>query len=309
MSTSDVPTAPELKKLLAARGVRPKRSLGQNFLIDPGLMHFIVDSAHLDRGHVVLEPGAGTGGLTGLLASLAGAVVAVETDAALHAIATDALAPFANTTVVHADVMAGDDDLAPSVRRALEDALASLPGGRFKVVANLPYQIATTLITTLLGAAPCPDEMILTVQREVADRIAAPPGCKEYGYLSVIVQSVARVRRLRRISPKAFWPQPKIESTVLRITPDPELRRCAGDLRNLRRLASALFQHRRKQAARGLILARLTPDLDAAGHALRQTGAPQAARPEALTIRQFITLARIIFEDNPPPDDPEHPEQ
>jgi 16S rRNA (adenine1518-N6/adenine1519-N6)-dimethyltransferase len=164
---------------------------------------------------------------------------------------------------------------------------------RFKVVANLPYVISTALISTLLLDGPVPCEMVVTVQREVADRICAAPGADAYGYLSVLVQAVARPKVLRNVSPAAFWPQPEVESSVLRIRPDADLRAAAGDLVKLRRVAGGLFGHRRKQLTRSLLMAGLAPDRESATRMLSASGAGEKDRCEQLTVAQFVRLANM----------------
>ena len=294
MKDLPVPTAAELKRSFAARGVRPSRGRGQNFLVDPEAMRFIVRSARLGPRDVVLEPGAGTGGLTALLAARAAAVVAVEVDRKLHAMAAERLADLPNVVLVHGDIMGRGDTLALEVRDALRAALAGSPSARFKVVANLPYRISTALIAVLLTGGAQPSEMVVTVQEEVADRISAEPGTSDYGYLSVLVQAVATVERLRQLGRSRFWPKPEVESRVLRITPDPKRRPTDDDLDALRRVAGALFGHRRKQAAGALAKAGLSDSRQEAQRLLSEIGASATARPEELTVEQFLILARHL---------------
>ncbi|MGD0999128.1 MAG: 16S rRNA (adenine(1518)-N(6)/adenine(1519)-N(6))-dimethyltransferase RsmA [Candidatus Brocadiia bacterium] len=294
MTTSSIPTAAELKALFTARGIRPSRVRGQNFLVDAALMRRVVEEAELDRRDVALEIGAGTGGLTGCLAEAAGVVVAVEVDRKLHALAEERLAGLPNVRLIHADAMGPGAALAPEVRDAVAAAMDSIPGARLKLVANLPYAVSTAVISALLLQGPVPCEMVVTVQREVADRICAAPGTEAYGYLSVIVQATARTQVLRRVSPGAFWPQPEVDSSILRVRPDAELRAAAGDLEKLRQVASDLFRHRRKQAARSLLMARRVKDREAAVLLLAEIGATEAERCEQFTVAQFIRLAKLL---------------
>lgn len=215
-----IPTAADLKREFLARGIRPSRVRGQNFLVDAAVMGRVVEEAMLDRRDVALEIGAGTGGLTGCLAEAAGAVVAVEVDRKLHALAAERLAGLANVRLIHSDALGPGSALAPAVREAVAAAMDSIPGARLKVVANLPYAISTAVISALLLEGPIPSEMVVTVQREVAERICAASGTDAYGYLSVIVQAAARAQMLRRVRPGAFWPQPEVESSILRVRPD-----------------------------------------------------------------------------------------
>jgi len=291
MKRHSPPTAAELKRLFAERGIRPNRGRGQNFLVDARAMRFVADAAKLGPSDVVLEPGPGTGGLTGILAERAGAVVAVELDRKLHALASEGLAGYPNVTVLHADIMARGDGIAPEALDAVETALSEIPGGRLKVVANLPYRVSTAFIAAMLRAVRVPDDMVVTVQREVADRLLAEPGDEAYGYLSVIVQAAAQVRRLKRLPPAAFWPAPEVDSAVVRIAPHPH-RPDAEILEALERVASALFTHRRKKAASGLHRISLAKTRDAARGLLEKVGASPDARPEDLTVSQFLALAK-----------------
>ena len=294
MTTCSIPTAAELKALFAAHGIRPSRVRGQNFLVDASLMQRIVEEAKLDRRDVALEVGAGTGGLTGCLAEAAGAVVTVEVDRKLHALAEERLAGLPNVRLIHSDAMGPGASLAPEVREAVAAAMDSISQARLKVVANLPYAVSTAVISALLLQGPVPCEMVVTVQREVADRICAAPGTDAYGYLSVIVQATARTQLLRRVRPGAFWPQPEVESGILRVRPDAELRAAAGDLEKLRQVASDLFRHRRKQAARSLLIAGRVKDREAAARLLAEIGATQSDRCEQFTVAQFIRLAKSL---------------
>ena len=303
MTTCSIPTVADLKREFLARGIRPSRVRGQNFLVDAWLMRLVVAEAKLERRDVALEVGAGTGGLTGCLAEAAGAVVAVEVDRKLHALAAERLAGLPNVRLIHSDAMSRaarcallgpGAALAPEVLAAGADAMDSTLDARLKVVANLPYAVSTAVISALLLQGPVPCEMVVTVQREVADRICAAPGADAYGYLSVIVQAAARTQVLRRVSPGAFWPQPEVESSILRIRPDAELRAAAGDLEKLQGVASDLFRHRRKQAARSLLMAGRVKDREAAARLLAEIGATEADRCEQFTVAQFIRLAKLL---------------
>ena len=294
MTTSSIPTAAELKALFAARGIRPSRVRGQNFLVDAAVMRRVVEEAKLDRRNVALEVGAGTGGLTACLAEAAGAVVAVEVDRKLHALAQERLSGLPNVRLIHSDAMGPGAALAPEVRAAVAVAMDSISGARLKLVANLPYAVSTAVISALLLQGPVPCEMVVTVQREVADRICAAPGTDAYGYLSVMVQATARAQVLRQVSPGAFWPRPEVESSILRVRPDAELRAAAGDLKKLRQVASDLFRHRRKQAARSLLMAGRVKDREAAARLLAEIGATEADRCERFTVEQFIRLAKLL---------------
>jgi len=262
--------------------------------VDPAQMRFVAEAAELGPHDVVLEPGPGTGGLTALLATRAAAVVAVELDRKLFELASERLGCLPNVRLIHSDIMGKGDQIAPAARQALEEALARNPRGRLKVVANLPYAISTALIGALLSSGPLPEEIVVMVQREVAERLGAKPGSDEYGYLSVIVQALARVESLRRLSPKAFWPQPEVDSAVVRIRPDDALRRAAGDAERLRKVASGLFTYRRKQLAAALRQSRLVPGLEEARRLLEGLAIRPEARCEELPVADFIRISKAL---------------
>ena len=288
------PTAAELKESLAAHGARPNRGLGQNFLVDPKAMEFAIAAADLGPDDVVLEPGPGTGGLTGLMAGRAGRVVAVEVDRALHEIASERLAGLKNVRLIHSDIMGKGGALSSTVMDILRVELSAVKSARLKVVANLPYCVSTAFIGALLRDGPVPEDMVVTVQREVAERISASPGSRDYGYLSALVQAVAHTKILKRLPPGAFWPQPEIESCILRIRPDADLRERAGNLADLERVVSALFTHRRKQAAKALVLAGLAHTREDAAQSLLAVGVPETVRAEQIPVPQLVQLAKDL---------------
>lgn len=263
-------------------------------MVDGAALRDLVAAAAIGPSDVVLEPGAGPGNLTALLAACAGCVVAVETDVKLYALACERLTQSPNVRIIHADIMAGKDAVDAEAMAAVREGLAAAPGARFKVVANLPYCVGTAVVTALTACAPVPDVLAVTVQKEVAGRICAGPGTKEYGFLSVMVQAVAKVECLRTLGPRAFWPQPEVESAIIRISPDAALRRKAGDLGRLRRLASGLFTHRRKQIGRVMVMAGFAADREAAEALLSRAGVAPTARPEAVSVAKMLALARHV---------------
>jgi 16S rRNA (adenine1518-N6/adenine1519-N6)-dimethyltransferase len=247
--------------------------LGQHFLFDPGILDRIADAALLAPGDVVLEIGPGRGTLTRALAARAGAVIAIEADRALAAALER-------------------DPPAPNVRVIAGDALR-VPWPAADVVAgNIPYQITTPLIERAL-TPPRPRRVVFLVQREVAERLAARPGTRAWGALSVGVQLVAGVERLFAVTAGAFRPAPKVESALVRITPLAQpLVRDAAEEGTTRRLVQALFQRRRQQLQRSL---REACGLEAgrAESVLRGLGIPPTARVEELDAPLLVALARL----------------
>ncbi|WP_231931096.1 16S rRNA (adenine(1518)-N(6)/adenine(1519)-N(6))-dimethyltransferase RsmA [Botrimarina hoheduenensis] len=227
-------------------GVEPDSRHGQNFLIDLNLVRLIVDSAELGPRDVVLEVGTGTGSLTTLMAPHASHVVTVEIDSNLYELAREELINFDNVTQLKCDALANKNRFAPAIMEAVGTALASTPDSEFKLVANLPYNVATPILSNLLLSEHTPTTMVATIQKELADRIVAEPWTKDYGALSVWIQSQARAEIVRVMPPGVFWPAPKVTSAIVRIQIDPERRAAIPDLRFFHQFVKSIFLHRRK---------------------------------------------------------------
>lgn len=260
-------------------GHRAKRSLGQNFLVDPNLQRKIVAALGAGPGDEVLEVGPGRGALTRHLAGSVGRLVLVELDDQLAGTLRDEYAGRSDVEVIHGDV------LQVPLGRVVRDPTA------LRVVGNIPYNITTPILFRLLER-PRPAEIVLMVQEEVAQRIVAPAGTPAYGALAVGVQSVAVAERLFRVGRQAFRPVPGVDSAVVRIRPlRPEPLDPPGEAR-LRGLVRAAFQWRRKQM--GKIL-REHPDLGlapAAAEALaRDAGFRLEDRPERLPPALFMAIS------------------
>ncbi len=206
----------------------------------------IVDSAQLEPCDVVLEVGSGTGSLTGLMAEKAGHIVGVEIDPHLYELASEQLLEFPNVTLLKADALRNKNRMNELVMQTLQTALDAKPHRRFKLVANLPYNIATPIISNLLYAEPLPDSMTVTIQKELADRIVAGPWTKDYGSLSVWMQCQCDTRIVRVMPPSVFWPAPKVDSAIIRIDLDRDRRATVPDPRYFREFVKAIFIHRRK---------------------------------------------------------------
>ncbi len=261
-------TLSEIRMLLAERGLRPRRRVGQHFLHDKNQLMRLVAAAELEPGETVLEVGPGTGTLTEALLDAGADVVACEIDPDLAAILRDRLGD--RIRLIVGDCLRGHA-LNP-------DLCAELAGRRFKLVANLPYDAASTLIAVLLGDHPGCTGLFVTVQREVADRMLARPGTKVYGALSVLVGALADVRRIAVIPASCFWPAPEVESAMLAIRP--RAGHGVEDPAALGRFATRLFSSRRKQL--GTIFGRDRADWPA--------GITPDLRPEALSPGQFVAL-------------------
>ena len=257
--------------------VRPNRELGQNFLIDDNILRVIESAAELSPDDVVLEVGGGLGVLSEHLAPRVGHLHVVEIDRALEAPLREALEPFANTSLHLADAVGLD--------------LGSLRPAPGKVVANLPYGVAATVLLSSIATLPQATLWVAMVQREVADRLAAEPGTKSYGATSVLAQLSCEVRRLRRVPRTVFHPEPNVQSAlvVLRRTgPAPPSA--------LRALVHAGFAHRRKALSGSLALAQGAPDdlRPATRAALERMGHRPDARAERLAPDDWRRLAEAL---------------
>jgi 16S rRNA (adenine1518-N6/adenine1519-N6)-dimethyltransferase len=258
-------------------GVRPNRELGQNFLIDDNILDVIGRAAELEPADVVLEVGGGLGVLSEYLAPRVGHLHVVEVDRSLEPPLRDALAPFGNATLHLADAVALD-----------YAALDPLPG---KIVANLPYGVAATVVLKSIEELPDATLWVAMVQREVAERLAAKPGSKTYGATSALAQLSCEVRFLRRVSASVFHPAPNVESALVqlrRIGPAPDPAVAA--------LIHAGFAHRRKTLAGSLALAPGAPVAirERVREALESLGHPPDARAERLAPPEFAELTRLI---------------
>jgi 16S rRNA (adenine1518-N6/adenine1519-N6)-dimethyltransferase len=264
--------------------VQAKRSLSQNFLVDPNIRRKIVAELEARADDEVLEVGPGHGELSELLAGKVGRLVLVEKDDRL---AADLAAHFGERTDV--EVVHGD---------ALEVDLAALLGRERAglLISNLPYGITSPLIFKFFEMKPLPRRMVLLVQREVAERITAPEGNKVYGALSIGVQARADARIAFRVGRQAFRPTPAVDSSVLVIEPRPDVA-SQERLEALRVLTRVAFSRRRKQLGRIL---RSAPEYalaaDEVERVLDSIGVSGRARPETLTPSQFLSLAAILGE-------------
>lgn len=227
-------------------GIAPATRHGQNFLIDLNLVDLIVNSADLGLQDVVLEIGTGTGSLTEMMARRAAAVVTVEIDSHLFELASELLLELPNVTTLRMDALRNKNHFDDRVMEAVGERLAAGPNRRLKLVANLPYNIATPVISNMLLAPHVPHSMVVTIQKELADRMTAVPSTKDYSALSVWMQSQCKVEIVRVLAPSVFWPIPKVTSAIIRITIDPELRGRIPDLKYFHQFVKSLFLHRRK---------------------------------------------------------------
>jgi 16S rRNA (adenine1518-N6/adenine1519-N6)-dimethyltransferase len=297
MDSAQRQTLSYLKQRFAEVGIQPVKKHGQNFLIDLNLLGVLVDAADLRPSDVVLEVGTGTGSLTAQIAPHVAHVITVEVDPQMHQLASEELIDFENVTMLHEDALRNKNNLAESILGAVRSQLAVSSTRRFKLVANLPYSVATPVISNLLTSEITPVSMTVTIQKELADRITARPATKDYGALSVWVQSQCRAEVLRTLPPQAFWPRPLVTSAIVHIEYDPRMRARIDDLRFFHEFVRSLFFHRRK-FLRSVLLSSLKNKLDKAE--VDQILAAQAfatdSRAEQLSVEAMIALSKAVQE-------------
>jgi 16S rRNA (adenine1518-N6/adenine1519-N6)-dimethyltransferase len=284
-----------LRTLMAGHRLHPKNKLGQNFLIDLNLVDFIVRSADLTRGDLVLEIGTGTGSLTAKLAEHARAVVTIEVDPAFHALAHDMVHGHVNIHMVLADALKSKNAMNPEVLAKLEEIRTLVQPERMKLVANLPYAVATPVISNLLIAGIGFERMVVTVQWEIAEKMIAQPSSKEYGALAVLVQSLADTEVLRKLAPTVFWPKPKVESGIVCIKPNAQKRARIPDVQRFRNFLRDLYAHRRKNL-RGALIA-FTGNQHSKTKVdtkLAELGYTGTERAETLSIDQHLQLCEAF---------------
>lgn len=285
-----------LRDLFERRGIAPQHRYGQNFLIDLNIHELIARAAELFKDDVVLEVGTGAGALTALMAPLAGAVVAAEIDPAMAALTQEAVAGADNVQILHVDALAGKHKLEPRVIDALRAQLAAAPGRRLKMVANLPFNVATPLITNLLVDDTLrPSMFVVTIQREVADRMLAAPTTSAYGALSILVQALCDVELVRVLAPSVFWPRPKVDSAVVKLVANPSKRANIPDLPWFHHVVRQVFLHRRKNLRSALAAIGDRAWTKARADAvLAEQDLDGTLRAEALNVDEWIALAQAL---------------
>jgi len=299
-----------LRTLFQQRGIVPKNKLGQNFLIDLNLIDLVVRTAELSAEDLALEVGSGTGGLTMRLVESAGAVVSAEVDPAFAALTRELVeahfAMFAdgreakgarkeNVRLIHGDALASKNTLSPELLAAVAELSARAGTKRIKLVANLPYAVAVPVMSNLLLTDLPVERVVAMVQWEIAERLTAVPGTKDYAALAVLVQSLAEVSIVRRIAPSVFFPRPLVDSAIVLIRPDAAKRAHVGDPARFRAFLRGLYTHRRKNlrgALAGLPSGRVPkPEVDAR---LAELGIEGTTRAEALDLEQHLRLCRVF---------------
>ena len=259
-----------------------QKKYGQNFLIDPNVLQRVIDAAGVAEDDCVLEIGPGIGTMTQLLAERAGKVVAVEIDRNLIPILEETLSPYPNVTVINEDILKLD----------VRELVSGQEGHPVKVVANLPYYITTPIIMSLLESGAPLENITVMVQKEVAERMQAGPGTKEYGALSLAVQYYSEPEVVANVPPNCFIPRPNVGSAVIRLTRYGTPPVQAADAGKLFAIIRASFNQRRKTLANSLGNAPgLGVSRERVAQVLEEMGLPAMVRGEALTLTQFAALS------------------
>jgi 16S rRNA (adenine1518-N6/adenine1519-N6)-dimethyltransferase len=292
-------TKRQIHQLLASAGVVPNRKFGQHFLVDLNLLRRVVDSAQIDVHDIVLEVGCGTGSMTAALAERARRVVAVEVDPTLVAIAQSQLAGASNVEFVKGDVLSSKGSLNPAIIEAIgslgpikRGISASAEPSRLLLVSNLPYDVASAVIANLVNGPIVADAMVVTVQKEVAERMVAPQGSRDYGLLSILLGATGDVQILRILKPGVFWPPPGVDSAIVRFVRRDEKRSTIEDIAFLGDVAGLFMGHRRKMLRACVKHAGAhLGGRDLWARVFEQCGINQTDRPEALSPGQYVALA------------------
>ncbi|MFN9721290.1 MAG: 16S rRNA (adenine(1518)-N(6)/adenine(1519)-N(6))-dimethyltransferase RsmA [Planctomycetota bacterium] len=285
-----------LMSLFTQHGINPRGDLGQNFLIDVNLIEYVVRAAELGPRDVALEVGSGTGGMTAFLARDAGRVISVDIDRNMSALAAEAVQGCANVTLINNDILKNKNTLDPKICDVIRHHVASIPEGRLKLVANLPYSVATPVISNLIASDLPWERMICTIQWELAEKMVAEPGDSKYGAMSVWIQSQASVRILKKLGPNVFWPRPKVDSAIVSIWRDQEAADRIHDRRFFQDFLRRAFTLRRK-FIRSVLVALYRKELDKAeiDVLLSELGHTNEDRAENMDVPTLIRLSNHVL--------------
>ena len=285
-------------RLFERHGFNPRSDLGQNFLIDLNIIEYVVEQGHIQPTDIVLEVGTGTGGMTTFMAQKARHVISVEYDRNMHTLASEATQKYDNITLLNCDALKNKNRLNPVVLEEIDQQLRANPGSHLKLVANLPYNVATPIISNLVASDLPWNRMVVTIQYELGLKMSCKPATSNYGALSVWLQSQCFVKLLKKVGPTVFWPRPKVDSAIVQLTPNPPLKQKIEDRVFFQDFLRRVFQHRRKLMRSTLVgmyskqLSKTEVDalLEAHGYEREKT------RAEELTVPEMIELANAFQE-------------
>ena len=289
-------TKHRIQQLLASAGIEPNKRLGQNFLIDLNLMRLLVDTANISADDIVLEVGCGTGSLTEALAQSAGKVIAVEIDKKLAEIAAEEVKAD-NVEIINADILETKSTISLTVSDSIQSARKDMRG-RFLLVSNLPYNIASPLMMDLITSSMPADAMYVTVQKEVAERMTAEPGDRHYGTLSIHMAATGDIKTERILKPTVFWPQPQVHSAMVSFVHKPEKVKRIRNMELFGEVINLFMQHRRKMVqACAKLASGMLAEVGNWSEIFHNCGIDPHNRPEQLTPEDYIAIADRCLED------------
>lgn len=284
--TRDIANPTRTREILQKHGFRFKKSLGQNFLTEPNILHKIVETAAIDKETNIIEVGPGIGALTEQLARAGKKVLAFEIDDRLIPVLAETMAPYDNVEVLHQDILKAD----------LRETADKFDDGPIKVVANLPYYITTPIMMHILESELPVAEMVVMMQREVADRISAEPGTKAYGSLTIAVQYYMEAQLAFIVPKTVFIPQPNVDSAILKLTRRETPAVSVANEKEFFRLTKAAFQLRRKTLWNNL-LSSYGKDDDTKTwltKSLEEAEIDPKRRGETLSLAEFARLSNAL---------------
>jgi 16S rRNA (adenine1518-N6/adenine1519-N6)-dimethyltransferase len=278
-------TSPRI--LLASHNIRPKKQLGQNFIIDPAFTEKIVKRAGILPEDIILEIGAGLGALTIPLARRANKVVAIEKDPQIIPILNTEIlvSGLTNITIIEKDILSVD------INALVEDL-----GGEIVVMGNLPYNISSQILVQLIRSRAGISRAVLMFQKELALRITANAGCKDYGRLTVMLRYCSDIRKLLDAKASLFFPKPKIDSEILELKFKKEINHKADDELFFFKVIKSGFGNRRKTLKNALAASELNIDSNTAKRVLEKSGIDPIRRAETLTVEEFVRLSNTLIE-------------
>ena len=277
-------TSPRI--LLAAHNIRPKKQLGQNFIIDPAFTEKIVKRAGILPEDIILEIGAGLGALTIPLARRAQKVFAVEKDRQIIPILNMEIlvSGLANISIIEKDILSVD------IKTLIEDI-----GGKIVVMGNLPYNISSQILVQLIRSREGISRAVLMFQKELAQRITAETGCKDYGRLTVMLRYCSDIKKLVNAKASLFFPKPKVDSEILELKFKKEIDHKAADEQFLFKVIKSGFGNRRKTLKNALAASELNIDPNTATVVLEKSGIDPIRRAETLTVEEFVKLSNNLL--------------
>ncbi|TVX95828.1 16S rRNA (adenine(1518)-N(6)/adenine(1519)-N(6))-dimethyltransferase RsmA [Cohnella terricola] len=282
----EIATSSRTRNIIRKHGFTFKKSLGQNFLIDGNVLDRIIGAAELDHSRGALEVGPGIGSLTERLAQSAGKVAAVEIDQRLIPILQDVMSPYPNVSVVHSDILKTD------LQQLWKEQFSDLAG--VSVVANLPYYVTTPIIMKLLEERLPIENIVVMVQREVAERMSAKPGGKDYGSLSIAVQYYCEPELVCIVPGKSFIPAPNVDSAVIKLKRRAEPAVSVADEAKFFQVVQASFAQRRKTLANNLSALSGKERKGELAELLRECGIQPERRAETLTLQEFALVCEML---------------